>query len=151
MPLTNGSGSGSCSGSYYPDANEKLFFLRITYFLKVPIHLHHFSKIKSHKELTHKTGFSYYFCLMIEGSGSGFVDLTNGSRSGSRRPGKLMDPDPDPQHCFLLLGLCQQMSNVYGTYAKCLYSADFYLNYRGNDPDPSLFFNFFNSDPIFKS
>ncbi len=38
-------------------------------------------------------GFSYYFCLVIEGSGSeagsksGFIRLTNGSGSGSRRPG----------------------------------------------------------------
>jgi hypothetical protein len=28
--------------------------------------------------------FSYYFCLMIKGSGS--IPLTNGSGSGSRRP-----------------------------------------------------------------
>jgi hypothetical protein len=31
-------------------------------------------------------GFSYYFCLMIEGSGSRSVPLTTGSVSGSRRP-----------------------------------------------------------------
>jgi hypothetical protein len=35
-------------------------------------------------------GFSYYFCLMIEGSGagtgSGSIPLTNGSVAGSRRP-----------------------------------------------------------------
>ncbi len=31
-------------------------------------------------------GFSYYFCLVIEGSGSGSIPLTNGSRSGSRWP-----------------------------------------------------------------
>ncbi len=48
-------------------------------FLKV--HLHHFSKIKKSQN-NRKQGFSYYFCLMIEGSGS--VPLTNGS--GSRRP-----------------------------------------------------------------
>ena len=55
--------------------------------------------------------FSYYFCLVIEGSGFGSIPLTNGS--GSRRfknmwiriflglldPDPLvsgMDPDPDP-------------------------------------------------------
>jgi hypothetical protein len=43
------------------------------------VHLHHFSKIKSHKEVGNK-GFSYYFCLMIEGSGS--LSLINGSGSG---------------------------------------------------------------------
>jgi hypothetical protein len=33
-------------------------------------------------------GFSYYFCMMIEGSGSesGSIPLTNGSESGSRKP-----------------------------------------------------------------
>ncbi len=51
------------------------------YFLKV--HLHHFSKIKSQKEVTKQLtqGFSYFFCLMIEGSGS--IPLTIGT--GSRR------------------------------------------------------------------
>jgi hypothetical protein len=48
--------------------NFKSFFAY--YFLK--LHLHKFSKIKSHKN--HKTVeimfFSYYFCLIIEGSGS---------------------------------------------------------------------------------
>ncbi len=46
--------------------------------------LHHFSKIKNHKKLQNRTGrnqgFSYYFCLMTEGSGS--IPLTNGSRTG---------------------------------------------------------------------
>ncbi len=52
--------------------------------LVLKVHLHHFSKIKSQKEVTKQEElmFSYYFCLMIEGSGS--VHLTNGS--GSRRP-----------------------------------------------------------------
>ncbi len=56
------------------------------YFLKV--YLNHFSKINHQKEVTKQLnqGFSYYFCLMIEGSGSGSIPLTN--RSGSRRPKK---------------------------------------------------------------
>jgi hypothetical protein len=45
----------------------------VYYFLKV--HLHYFSKIKSLKEVTKQygrsQGFTYYFCLMIEGSASG--------------------------------------------------------------------------------
>ncbi len=70
------------------EANKKLSFLAY-YFLKV--HLHHFSMIKSHKEVTKQYGrnqrFSYYFCLMIEGgSGYGSVSLTNGSGCGSGRP-----------------------------------------------------------------
>ncbi len=50
------------------------------YFLKV--HLHHFSKIKSQKESqnSRNQGFSYYFCMMIEGS----IPLISGS--GSWRP-----------------------------------------------------------------
>ncbi len=40
------------------------------YFLK--LHLHHFSKIKSQKKSQNSKnqGFSYYFCMMIEESGS---------------------------------------------------------------------------------
>jgi hypothetical protein len=42
---------------------------------------------RSHKAVGIKV-FSYYFCLVIEGSGagSGPIPLTNGSGSGSRRP-----------------------------------------------------------------
>jgi hypothetical protein len=48
------------------------------------VHLHNFSKIKSHKEVT-KLGikvFSYYICLIMEGSGAGSGSVprrTNGS------------------------------------------------------------------------
>ncbi len=69
------------------DASKKQIFNRIIsayYVLKV--HLHHFSKIKSQKESQNRRnqGYSYYFCMMIEGSGS--IPLTSGSGSGSRRP-----------------------------------------------------------------
>ncbi len=77
------------------DASKKLIFNTIFsayYFLK--IHLHHFSKIKSQKESQNRgnQGFSYYFCMMIEGSGSGAgsvsgsIPLTSGFGSGSGRP-----------------------------------------------------------------
>ncbi len=51
--------------------------------------LHHFSKIKDQKKKSQyrrNQGFSYFFCLMKEGSES--IPLTGGSRSrsGSRRP-----------------------------------------------------------------
>ncbi len=57
-------------------------FFSAYYFLKV--HLHHISKIKSQKESpnSRNQGFFYYFCMMIEGSGS--IPLTSGS--GSERP-----------------------------------------------------------------
>jgi hypothetical protein len=51
MPLTNGSGS-----SYFfldlQDANKKLFFLNFSAYYILKVHLHHFSKIQSHKEVT---------------------------------------------------------------------------------------------------
>jgi hypothetical protein len=46
-------------------------------------------------------GFSYYFCLMIKGSGSGSVPRTNRSGYGSLKTYRTdpTDSDPDPQHC----------------------------------------------------
>jgi hypothetical protein len=81
------------------NASKKLIFNTIFsayYFLRV--HLHHFSKIKSQKEPpnSRNQGFSYYFCMMIEGSGSGSIPLTNGSGSGSRVVDPDLEPDPDP-------------------------------------------------------
>jgi hypothetical protein len=53
------------------------------YFMKV--HLRQFSKIKSHKEVTKhgNQSFSNFICLMVEGSGSGYVQ-------------KMTDLDLDP-------------------------------------------------------
>ncbi len=75
----------------FKDASKKLIFNTIFpafYFLK--LHLHHFSKIKSQKESrnSRNQGFSYYFCMMIQGSesgsraGSGSIPRTSGSGSG---------------------------------------------------------------------
>ncbi len=84
MLLTNGSGSFYFH-HWHSRCQQKTNFLQIVsayYFLKV--HLHHFSKIKSQKESqnSRNQGFSYYFCMMIEESGSGSIPLTNGSGSG---------------------------------------------------------------------
>jgi hypothetical protein len=55
-------------------ANKKLIFykvfLLIRYFLKE--HLNNFSKknVQKKSQNSRNQGFSYYFCLMIEGSGS---------------------------------------------------------------------------------
>jgi hypothetical protein len=72
---------------------KKLIFNKIFsayYFLKV--HLYHFSKIKSQKESQNgrNQGFSYYFCMMIEGAGagSGSIPPTSGSGSGAGRSKK---------------------------------------------------------------
>ncbi len=89
----------SGSGSAYPclwlmDPDPAFFFKKPTknyfclnifsayYCLKV--HLHNLPKIKSQKESqnSRNQGFSYYFCMMTEGSGSGSIPLTNSSGSG---------------------------------------------------------------------
>jgi hypothetical protein len=97
---------------------KKNFLFYFSCLLLLTVHLHHFSKIISQKESQNswKQGFSYYFCMMIEGSGSGAgsgsIPLTNGSGAGSvfltnwiriREAQKHVDPvdpdsDPDPQH-----------------------------------------------------
>ncbi len=63
------------------------------YFLKV--HVHHVSNIKVIKKSQNSRNqcFSYYFCLMIEGSGFGSISLNISEAH------KHMDPmDPDLQH-----------------------------------------------------
>ncbi len=62
------------------------FFLRLFAYYFLKLHLHYFSTIKIHKEVTEQweLRFSYYFCLIIVGSGAGSVPRT--TSSGSRRP-----------------------------------------------------------------
>ncbi len=83
-----GSGSGStpkCHGSGTLVGPQQPIF-SACYFLKV--HLYYFSKIKSQKESQNRKiqGFTYHFCMMIEGSvsraGSRSIPLTSGSWSG---------------------------------------------------------------------
>ncbi len=66
VPLTNGSGSGSCYFRFWP--SKRQVFLRITFWRYI---------------YSRNQGFPDYFCLMIEESGSRSVPLTNESRSGS--------------------------------------------------------------------
>ncbi len=88
-------GSGSFYFRHWPSrCQQKTNFLTQFFsaydFLK--LHLHHFSKIKIQKESQNRRnqGFSDYFCMIIEGSGSrersGSIHLTSGSGSGSWRP-----------------------------------------------------------------
>ncbi len=95
MPLTNGSGFGS--GSWIrillissltfmmPTKNNLCLNLFSAYYC-LKVHLPNFPKIKSQKESqnSRNQGFSYYCCMMTEGSGSetGSIPLTNGSGSG---------------------------------------------------------------------
>ncbi len=90
-------GSGSFYFRHWPSrCQQKNNFFNTIFsaydFLKLD--LHRFSKIKIQKESQNRRnqGFSYYFCMMIEesgsrsGSGSGSIPLTSGSGSGSWRP-----------------------------------------------------------------
>jgi hypothetical protein len=86
-------GSGSCYFRHWPSrCQQKTYFLTQLFLLITfcKVHLHNFLKIKSQKESQNcrNQGFTYYFCMMIEGSGAGAgsIPLTSGSRSGSGRP-----------------------------------------------------------------
>ncbi len=89
MPLTNGSGSGFWSGSCYfrhwpsrpqPKNNNKKFFCSLLLEGTFASFFEDKKSKRSHKKSqnSRNQGFSYYFCLMIEGSGSGSVPLTKG-------------------------------------------------------------------------
>ncbi len=62
-----------------------LRFLLITFWRYIHI-IFLRSKVIKKSQNSRNQGFSYYFCLMIEGSGSRSIPLTNGSVSGCRRP-----------------------------------------------------------------
>ncbi len=77
------------------DASKKLIFLHnIFWLLLFEATFTPFFKDKKSKKSqnSRNQGFSYYFCMMIEGSGSragsgsGSKHVTSGSGSGSRRP-----------------------------------------------------------------
>jgi hypothetical protein len=92
---------GSGSADPHPLTNGILLFSPVTfktptknysayYFLKV--NLHRFSRLKVIKKSQNSRNqcLSYYFCLMIEGSGvgSGWIRIREAPTN------------PDPQHCF---------------------------------------------------
>ncbi len=92
MPLTNGSGCGS--GSCYFSSltlrfqQKNNFFKKFFCLLLFWRYIYQRYKVWKKSQSSSNQGFSYYFCLVIEGSGSGSragsIPLTNGS--GSRRP-----------------------------------------------------------------
>ncbi len=84
MPLTNE--SGTCYFRHSPSRHQQkngIFFEVFFCLLLFEGTFTSFLKIKSHKN-SRNQGFSYYFFLMIDGSGS--VTMTNRSGSRSRRP-----------------------------------------------------------------
>ena len=110
VPLTNGSGSGSCSFRHWLSRclQKKVFSTFFAYYF-LKLHLHHFSKIKSNKEVTRQQelSFSYNFSLIIARKELGFCLLF---LLEYRRIRRLIqeaqkntdpaDPDMDPQRCL---------------------------------------------------
>jgi hypothetical protein len=86
------------------NTNKKRIFLTKFsgyYFLKVHFYFYHFSKVQKKSQNSRNQGFSYFFCLVIEESGSGPIHLPNGSGSGRPREvdlekGSVANPDPIP-------------------------------------------------------
>jgi hypothetical protein len=65
----------------------------------VPVHVHHSSKktVIKKSQNSRNQGFSSFFCLLMEGSGFGSVQIYKESGCGSKRPQKNVDPT-DPEH-----------------------------------------------------
>ncbi len=95
MPLTNGSGfgsgcgSGSCYFRHWPSRRQQKTNLKINVFLLITFWRYIYiifqrKKVQKKSQNSRNQGVSYYFCLMIEGSGS--IPPTSGFGSGSGRP-----------------------------------------------------------------
>ncbi len=71
VSLTNGSGSRSCSFHQRSSRCQKNIFFALSFhaYFYLKVHLHHSSKIINHKVT--KQVFLHFFCLLIEGFGSG--------------------------------------------------------------------------------
>ncbi len=80
LPLSNGSGSGSCSFRQWPSrCQQKMFIIFVSYFLKVHWHPSWRWKVIKKSKNGRNLEFAYYFYLMMGWSGSVPVPLTNGS------------------------------------------------------------------------
>ncbi len=115
IPLTDGSGSGSCYYRQWPSRrkNKKFdFFLIFFSYYILKVHLHNFSKIKSHKEVTKQIGINVFLNIFDwwekDPDPELDPDLYLWLIDPDSDPGgsKHMDPtDPDPQHWFFSLSL----------------------------------------------
>ncbi len=88
MPLTNGFGSGSNYFRHWPSRcrQKTIFFKKSLLLFEGTFTVHHFSKIRSPKEVT-KQYESRFFLLFL------LADRR------IREAQKHVDPDPDPEHC----------------------------------------------------
>jgi hypothetical protein len=74
---------GSCYFRHWPSwCQQKTNFLTQFFLLFEGAFTLFFKDKKSQNSTGRIQGFSYYFCMMIEGSGSGSIPLTSGSGSG---------------------------------------------------------------------
>ncbi len=64
-----------------PEAKKIISFLFITFWRYIFIILHRKKVMRKSQDSRNQRFKSYYFCLMMEGSRSGIVPLTNGSRT----------------------------------------------------------------------
>jgi hypothetical protein len=95
VPLTNGSGYGSGMPKKLmdpgPDADSEHWYIYII--------LQRYNVIKKLQNSTNQ-GFSYWFCLMMEGSGSVLVITRSGPYADTAGPKHTEPTDPDPQHWY---------------------------------------------------
>ncbi len=66
VPQTNGSGPGSCSFRQWPSRHQQkvIFSCFFTYYF-LKMHLHHSSKIKSHKEVTKQWKWRFFLVFLL--------------------------------------------------------------------------------------
>ncbi len=114
------------------------------YFLKV--HLHHFSKIKSHKEVSKQLGregggvqdFSYYYCLMVKRFGSG--PLTKASGSGRPKNLRIRIRNTDlgsGPHFGSVSRMKQIQPNAWDRPTKYLFKVLLLVHEKTNWPRPN--------------
>ncbi len=77
-----GSGFGSCCFRQWPSRSQQKIYRFLIFFTL----FFNYKKVIKKWQIRRNQGFSYYFWLMIAGSGSGYVPLTNGSGSDIRGP-----------------------------------------------------------------
>ncbi len=92
------------------DANKNICFLSFFACPFLKVHFHHSSKknVIKKSEKVRYWGFSYYSCLVMEGSGSGSVPLTSGSGSGG----------PKTALCITKLYFYFQLTTVYNAQLR---------------------------------